>query len=207
MAPTLQTETSQAPAVQANRLRNFLRDLAQLVEDERDEAAILSSGTGLLKGLIAADDWLDGAFATPHPDRYQQNLLHADPRGRFSVVSLVCGPNQFTPIHDHTVWGLIGVLRGAERSQHYTRRESGELVAGKISHLGQGDIEAVSPRIGDIHQVFNASADRPSISIHVYGANIGAIRRSVYAGDSTCREFVSGYSNAYLPNIWDPSKE
>jgi len=207
MPPMLQTETDQAPAIEAKRLRSFLRDLAQLVEDEHDEAAILSSGTGLLKGLIAADDWLDEAFTKPHPDRYQQNLLHADPRGRFSVVSLVCGPNQFTPIHDHTVWGLVGVLRGAERSQHYTRRESGELVAGKISHLGQGDIEAVSPRIGDIHQVFNALADRASISIHVYGANIGAVRRGIYGGDGTRREFISGYSNAYLPNIWDLSKE
>lgn len=207
MPPRLQIETDQAPAIQAGRLRNFLRDLAQLVADERDEVAILSGGSSLLKDLIATDDWLDAAFAKPHPDRYQQYLLHADPRDRFSVVSFVWGPNQFTPIHDHTVWGLIGVLRGAERSQHYTRRESGELVAGKVSHLGQGDVEAVSPRIGDIHQVFNALADSASISIHVYGANIGAVRRSIYGGDGTRREFISGYSNAYLPNIWDLSKE
>lgn len=207
MPPSSQTQIHQAQAIRVNPLRNFLRDLAQLVDDARDEATTLARGTELLKGLIATDDWLDEVFAKPHPDRYQQYLLHADPRDRFSVVSFVWGPNQFTPIHDHRVWGLIGVLRGAERSQHYTRRESGELVAGKVSHLGQGDVEAVSPGIGDIHQVFNALADRASISIHVYGANIGAVRRSIYAGDGTRRDFVSGYSNAYLPNIWDLSKE
>lgn len=208
--PERQCSESDMPmpeTTQASRLRNFLRDFAQLVDDAHEEAAILSDGTGLLRGLITADDWLDPAFTEPHPDHYQQYLLHADPRGRFSVVSFVWGPNQFTPIHNHTVWGLIGVLRGAERSQHYTRRDGGALVAGGLTHLDRGDIEAVSPRIGDIHQVFNALPDRASISIHVYGANIGAVRRSVFAGDGTSRDFVSGYSNAYLPNIWDLSKE
>ena len=62
-------------------------------------------------------------------------------------------------------------------------------------------------RIGDVHVVENALADRPSISIHVYGANIGAVRRAVYAEDGSRKPFVSGYSNAWLPNLWDRSKE
>ena len=68
-------------------------------------------------------------------------------------------------------------------------------------------VEAVSPRIGDIHQVSNAYADRVSISIHVYGANIGAVRRAVYQADGSEKLFISGYSNTLLPNIWDLSKE
>jgi len=46
-----------------------------------------------------------------------------------------------------------------------------------------------------------------SISIHVYGANIGAVRRAVYQPDGSEKLFISGYSNAFLPNIWDLSKE
>ena len=47
---------------------------------------------------------------------------------------------------------------------------------------------------------------RDSISIHVYGANIGAVQRSVYLEDGTRKPFISGYSNSTLPNIWDLSK-
>ena len=73
--------------------------------------------------------------------------------------------------------------------------------------LKPGQVEAVSPSLGDIHQVRNAFADRTSISIHVYGANIGAVQRWVYAEDGSRKPFVSGYSNAWLPNLWDRSKE
>lgn len=43
--------------------------------------------------------------------------------------------------------------------------------------------------------------------IHVYGANIGAVHRWVYAPDGTRKPFVSGCSNTWVPNLWDRSKE
>ena len=69
-----------------------------------------------------------------------------------------------------------------------------------------GQVDLVSPTIGDIHRVSNALAESPSVSIHVYGANIGKLRRHVFelpAGESG--EFISGYSNDLLPNLWGPS--
>jgi predicted metal-dependent enzyme (double-stranded beta helix superfamily) len=60
----------------------------------------------------------------------------------------------------------------------------------------------VSPRIGDIHRVANALSDRVSISIHVYGANIGAVERSTFDTQGTPTRFVSGYSNTWTPNLW-----
>ncbi len=66
--------------------------------------------------MIRHDDWLPAAYAAPDPARYRQYLLHCDSAERFSIVSFVWGPGQLTPIHDHTVWGLVGVLRGAEIS-------------------------------------------------------------------------------------------
>jgi len=124
------------------------------------------------------------------------------------VVSFVWGPGQQTPIHDHTVWGLIGVLRGAELAAPYARNDDGTLrQTGAEVRLEAGDVEAVSPRIGDTHRVRNAYDDRTSISIHVYGANIGAVRRSTYTPDGLPKPFISGYSNDTLPNLWDLSKE
>ncbi|MFJ7007704.1 cysteine dioxygenase [Pseudomonas putida] len=190
------------------RLRHFIDALAQLVDQETDEATLLDHGQGLLRSLVAHDDWLPEALAQPDPARYQQYLLHCDSRQRFSIVSFVWGPGQQTPIHDHRVWGLIGMLRGAEYSQGFARSEHGALLpAGEPVRLDPGHVEAVSPRIGDVHQVSNAFDDRVSISIHVYGANIGAVSRAVYSPDGSEKPFISGYSNSLLPNIWDLSKE
>ena len=192
----------------ASSLRNFVTGLAALLDRAPTEAEILAQGGDLLRDLVAHDDWLPEAFAQPHPTYYQQFLLHADSAERFSVVSFVWGPGQRTPIHDHTVWGLIGMLRGAETSQGFARDADGGLhPSGPLVRLDPGQVEAVSPRVGDIHQVANVFDDQISISINVYGANIGAVRRSVYAEDGTPKAFISGYSNTVLPNIWDRSKE
>ncbi|WP_036628032.1 cysteine dioxygenase family protein [Pantoea sp. AS-PWVM4] len=193
--------------LQHHRLRTFVGNLAQLLDSHPDEQSLLQRGSALLGELIRHDDWLDEAFTQPHPQHYQQYLLYADAQQRFSVVSFVWGPGQQTPIHDHRVWGLIGMLRGAEVSQSWQPGLSGLQPEGPPVRLEPGSVEAVSPTVGDIHRVSNAFDDRVSISIHVYGANIGAVKRAVYREDGSEKEFISGYSNRYLPNIWDLSHD
>jgi len=190
------------------RLRDFIGVLTGLVDAGADEPAILEQGGAALRALVADDDWLPPEFAEPNPDSYRQYLLYCDPWERFSVVSFVWGPGQRTPIHDHTVWGLIGMLRGAELSRDYTFDADGGLVSGDVSRLEPGVVAAVSPRIGDIHTVENALADRPSISIHAYGANIGGVARHVFVPETgAAKPFVSGYANRLTPNLWDRSTE
>jgi predicted metal-dependent enzyme (double-stranded beta helix superfamily) len=194
--------------IMAAPLREFIIALSALLDQRPDEARILKEGGALLKKLVAHDDWLPDAYAQPHPQYYQQVLLHCDSAERFSVVSFVWGPGQRTPIHDHTVWGLIGMLRGGECSQGFAFNDHGKLhVQGKAIRLEPGQVEAVSPTVGDIHRVHNAYDDRVSVSIHVYGGNIGSVQRSVYTEDGTRKSFISGYSNSHLPNLWDRSKE
>lgn len=201
--PSQTTPVHPAPPNTA-RLRHFVQQMAALLEPRPPEAEIVTRGSALLADLVAHDDWLPPDCAQPHPDYYQQYLLHADALGRFSVVSFVWGPGQSTPIHDHTVWGLVGMLRGAEQSQAYGQDDNGQWQPRGTPHrLQPGDTEAVSPTLGDVHRVSNLLADATSISIHVYGANIGAVQRSVYREDGSVRPFVSGYSNATLPNIWN----
>src|SRR3954467_13048330 len=114
-----------APFFAANnltRLRALVIGFAEVLDASRDEQKTLDQGEQLLAELVAHDDWLPSEYAKPDPNRYQQYLLHCDSRERFSVVSFVWGPGQATPVHDHTVWGLVGVLRGAELSQRFARR-------------------------------------------------------------------------------------
>jgi len=189
------------------RLRGFIGELADLLAQAPDEPRLLDHGARLLHDLVSVDDWLPDDYARPSPERYQQYLLHADSSQRFSIVSFVWGPGQETPVHDHRTWGLIGMLRGSEISQGYALAHGALQPRGPAERLAPGEVIAVSPRIGDLHQVRNAHADRASISIHVYGANIGAVRRAVYSPGGEEKPFISGYSNSHLPNLWDLSKE
>lgn len=189
-------------------LRDFVVAMTRLVGETPQEARVLDEGRQLLAPLLAQDDWLPGAFTTVRPDRYAQYLLHADPLERFSVVSFVWGPGHRTPVHDHTVWGLVGVLRGAERCEEFTPPEArrAPTATGRSHVMHPGDIEAVSPTVGDWHLVSNAQAEGASISIHVYGANIGAVRRHRVDDHGRVVEFISGYDSAVVPNLWDRSR-
>ncbi|MGK2910342.1 MAG: cysteine dioxygenase [Sphingobium sp.] len=203
----MNAHASPAGLIDTKPLRDFVTQFSDLLSAERAERDILEAGKILLGRLVATDDWLPAAFAQPHPERYQQYLLHCDSRERFSVVSFVWGPGQATPVHDHRVWGLVGVLRGSELVERYARDASGALFqAGEPARLNEGEVDAVSPTVGDIHRVLNGRDDAPSISIHVYGGNIGAVERATYEAQGTEKPFISGYANSVIPNIWDRSK-
>jgi predicted metal-dependent enzyme (double-stranded beta helix superfamily) len=189
------------------RLRGFVTSFAELLGSHSREDEVLEAGGALLARLVSRDDWLPDAFAQPSAEGYRQYLLHCDSRERFSVVAFVWGPGQGTPVHDHRVWGLVGVLRGAERVEKFRRRHDGQLEPlGAPEHLYEGEVEAFSPRTGDIHRVANAREHEPSISIHVYGGNIGAVERATYDAQGQPKRFISGYANDTLPNLWDRSK-
>lgn len=185
------------------KLLTCTRDFTRLLETRPGEAQILHDGGKLLAALVANDDWLPEIFAQPHPKYYQQYLLYADPLDRLSIVSFVWGPGQKTPVHDHTTWGLVGLLRGCEREITYKKQPDGSYKATGTSVLLPGQVSVVSPTIGDVHEVANDLSDITSISIHVYGANIGRVQRHVFDPMTGAeKSFVSGYASSQVPNLW-----
>jgi predicted metal-dependent enzyme (double-stranded beta helix superfamily) len=171
-------------------LRDFVVAATQAMEpDGLDEAAAHAKLGPLLRTLVATDAWLPAAFAEPDPVHYRQYLLHCDP-------------------HDHTVWGLVGILRGAEHCRFFERNADGTLRPAGEERLEQGQLSTLGPASGDIHEVANAYCDRVSIAIHVYGANIGAVARHIFdPATGAAKNFVSGYAAAIQPNLWDRSAD
>jgi predicted metal-dependent enzyme (double-stranded beta helix superfamily) len=192
------------------RFRGYVQDMTRLVERHgAEEPRMLEEGERLLRALVSADDWLPDTFAVPSSESYRQYLLYCDPLERFSAVSFVWQPGQKTPVHDHMVWGLVGVMRGEELCQEYADAVAGKPMNQTGEHLVRpGDVDRVSPRIGDIHVVSNAGLEKTALSIHVYGGNIGAVRRHTFdAASGAPKTFISGYTNTVTPNLWDRSKE
>ena len=171
-------------ALDASRFSVFVEALTQTIDAAAgDEARILHEGAAHVTELVSHDDWLPAKFADPVPGAYGQYLLYCDPRSRFTTVAFVWDAGSSTPIHDHTVWGIIGVLRGAEIAERFVIR-SGKLCSCGEATLRAGEVDRVSPRIGDVHRVRNAYADRSSISIHVYGADLCKVERHTYCPDT-----------------------
>ncbi len=184
----------------ATRFAQFVQRMTAVVDSYRnDEPSLLDAAEPLVKDLVGNDDWLPDRFAEPSDESYRQYLLYRDPRKRFSVVSFVWQPGQKTPVHDHTVWGLVGVMRGEEKCEEFAVPGDGAPARKCGEHpLPAGAVDRVSPTLGDVHRVSNASKTT-AVSIHVYGADIGTLSRHVFdPATGEVRSFVSGYSNGDL---------
>ena len=195
------THRNEKVRIDLNKLFNLVREITLEIEKPCFPCLPTASIQSAVRKLVKDDDWLPDQFARPSATSYSQYLLYCDPRERFSVVSFVWLPGQATPIHDHTVWGVIGQLRGEETSTPFSRET---LEPGMPTVMCPGEVCSFSPDEGDIHRVKNSGPDI-AVSIHVYGGNIGRIKRSVFLqGDPVARPFISGYSSDVLPNFWGP---
>jgi predicted metal-dependent enzyme (double-stranded beta helix superfamily) len=156
-------------------LTDFAADARRLAADPHAIGARLAA-------LLAEDGWLAPEHRVPDRHSYRQHLLYVSPERDVSIVALVWLPGQSTPIHDHVSWCVVGVYEGRERETRYRAVEAGggrhlEPV-GTVDAL-PGHVEVLTPDVEDIHMV-TAVGEEPTISIHVYGADIERLGTSVY---------------------------
>jgi predicted metal-dependent enzyme (double-stranded beta helix superfamily) len=123
---------------------------------------------------------------------YGSWLLYLDAHSGLSVVLDVFGPGQVAAIHNHCCWGAFACLIGAERERRYAVVD-GAPAQTSTRLMQPGDMAMVEPPGADFHQVECASP-QASISLHVYGRDIGRIERQRWDG-SRFVKFRSGYSN------------
>jgi 3-mercaptopropionate dioxygenase len=112
------------------------------------------------------------------PDGYVSHILHAEPDGAFSVCAVVWRPGQYTPIHDHVAWCVVGVMQGAEYEELFALRDGAtalEQVGSRVSRAGE--VSGFAPP-GDIHRVTNRGSGI-AVSMNVYGADIVRLGSSV----------------------------
>jgi predicted metal-dependent enzyme (double-stranded beta helix superfamily) len=161
--------------------------LAELVERVRGtvrrELSPEETGARVATDLVpflGRTDLLTEAQMEADAEQYRQHVLHVEPDGSFSVVSLVWLPTQRTPIHDHVSWCVVGVHVGEETEVRYEVHVDGEeryMTCEETSVNHHRSVCAVVPP-GDIHEVRNTGDDK-AISIHVYGADISRLGSSI----------------------------
>lgn len=157
--------------------RDFVTDLEMITSVDKDDRAKIDKIARKMRLLLNGDLVLTKEELQPRNDHYARHLVHVDRHRRFIVVSLVWGPGQGTPIHDHQTWGVSGVVEGELRVTNYYRLDDrkkpgyAELREATTLVAPPGFVSYVLPPNEEIHRMENLT-DRPTISLHVYGKEI-----------------------------------
>jgi 3-mercaptopropionate dioxygenase len=160
------------PTRPVHRLTDLVDGVRTAVAVHADWADTAQLVAEQLRRHLPTPDVLTAEQRLGSPDDYCAHNLCVEPDGSFSIVALVWRPGQFTRIHDHVTWCVLGVIQGVEHE---------ELFDADLNLVGRhetqvGDVSGFAPP-GDIHRVRNTS-DTTAISIHIYGTDITRIGSS-----------------------------
>ena len=109
------------------RLQDFIEDSEAAVRNHPDLADIVRAVTPSMDRLLSGPrDFLTPAHFRSDPDHYARNLVYAAPEAGLSLYTLVWQPGQWTPIHDHGTWGVVGVIEGQLEEQNYMRMDQNQ---------------------------------------------------------------------------------
>lgn len=177
-------------------LGDFIQGVEATVSAERDPWKIVESIEPLVERLVTSTDssWLKEQYRRPPVGKsgvasgYGQYCLYR--RGtELSIVAFCWAPGQGTPIHDHLCWGVLGFIEGCEKETRYRRTDDGtnpdfaRLEKIGVHHAETGQTSHIVAPGRDIHKVENPGAT-PSVSLHVYGCDMGRQRRRRYDAES-----------------------
>lgn len=172
--------TACTPPTRTAALDDLVAAIRALVQSESDPNRVSQAVAEQLKPYLQMSGLLTEEQMQPDEECYCRHVLHVEPDGSFSMVSLVWLPCQETAIHDHVSWCVVGVYRGEEGETTY--RLEGDPANQHLVITDQtvnpiGSAVALVPP-GDIHRVKN-SCDGVAVSIHVYGADVAALGSSI----------------------------
>ena len=85
-----------------------------------------------------------------------------------TVAHVISAPGSRSPIHNHCMWGVIGIYAGQE-DNHLYRRGADGLTEDGLRSLRAGDVFVMDPEL--IHAVANPLATLNG-GLHVYGGDL-----------------------------------
>ena len=150
----------------------------------------------LMQGLAArAEEFLSEDHTRSEPGHYARNAIHISPSGNLSLFALVWLPGQWTPVHDHGSWGVVGIVRGVLEERSYMSA-SGEILAdegirlkrGGVILLNPGSVSSFVPNPDHIHMTGVPEGREPCISLHLYGRNMNSFH--IYDVDAGTRRLI-----------------
>jgi 3-mercaptopropionate dioxygenase len=191
-------------APQLDGLQTFIDDVGLVVRSTDDEHEITERVAARLSDLLAGGYQLPPELTRPSPVHHVTYPLYIAPDESWSMASVVWDVGQRTPVHSHETWGVVGIYSGIEREVRYLKPVASTGGAA-LTPAGEalwepGQVTVCCTTDDDVHAVA-AVGNEPTVGIHVYGGNIGTIRRWSYdPATGEARSFVSGWDQPRGPD-------
>jgi 3-mercaptopropionate dioxygenase len=158
-------------------LRTFIAEAAARSGAGADPAdCVLAVAPLMLDLLEHAGSFLEPQHYRSSAEGYTRNLVFNAPDASLSLYAIVWLPGQWTPVHDHGSWGVVGVIEGVLEERSYVRLSHDrraddriDLARGGTVLLRHGAVTSFVPNPDHIH-VTGVPAERPrAVSLHLYG--------------------------------------
>jgi predicted metal-dependent enzyme (double-stranded beta helix superfamily) len=122
-----------------------------------------------LRVAAATPGLLTPELRAPKAGCYARHTIASDPAGRFTLLSIVWGPGQFSPPHAHDTWCAYAVVENALTETLYAfDAASGKAIPGNTAQRDPGYACFAPAGLEQIHRLGNAGGVG-AISIHAYG--------------------------------------
>ena len=166
----------------AGALDSFISQAASRSRERTEPADCVLVLAPLMLDLIEhAETFLQPQHYRSDTVSYTRNLVYKAPDESLSLYALVWLPGQWTPVHDHGSWGVVGVVEGVLEERSYVRLspdrgadEGIELARGGIVLLRSGAVTSFVPNPDHIH-VTGMPAERVrAVSLHLYGRTMNS---------------------------------
>ena len=164
---------------------------------QRPEPAdcVLALAPLMLDLIDQAGTFLEPSHYRSSAEGYTRNLIFSAPDASLSLYAIVWLPGQWTPVHDHGSWGVVGIVEGVLEERSYVRLspdrgtdEGIELARGGIVLLSSGAVTSFVPNPDHIH-VTGVPSDRArAVSLHLYGRMMSSF--NIYDVEARTRKRV-----------------
>lgn len=140
-------------------------------------------------------------------EHYARNLVYCSPSGHLSLFTMVWNPGQWTPVHDHGTWGVVGVIRGMLEERSFIRVDDRQvndkgidLERGGNVLLSEGSVTTFVPNPDHIHRTGVAATNQQAVSLHLYGRTLNdyhvydlehGSRKKIELEDELCDQYKS----------------
>ena len=120
------------------------------------------------------------AMLGPNPGE-PSRILHREED--LTVLQVSLPPGLKSPVHNHTIWAVIGIYEGQEDNRFFT--DDAGLTQRSARSLGVGDVAALDE--ATIHAIENP-LDTVTLGLHVYGGDLLAAPRDIWDPATGIRE-------------------
>lgn len=163
-------------------LDRFISQARAVIARHADAADRVTMIAPMMQRLLDADrSFLQAEHFRSNPEHYERNAIHISPDGNLSLFALVWLPGQWTLVHDHGSWGVVGIVQGLLEERSYMAVD-GEITGdsgirlrrGGVILLNPGSVTSFVPNPDHIHMTGVAAERETCVSLHVYGRNMNS---------------------------------